>query len=443
MSKHKPINSEKPVNWRRQQGVFIGLLLGIFVLAGLLAVRYDRQWDLTHNQRNALSKTSIELVQKLTAPVHVTAFVRGNPKVKQLTQRIIARYQRHGDFVLQFQNPDLSPDVVSQYHISRDGELLLRYQGNSQVAKSLTETAISQVLHRLLKPRRHVVFLSGHGERDVADNPTGYGKLLKQLDAQAISVSGLNLQNNLIIPPQTDVVVIAAPKQPYSEAAQQALIDYVGQGGRLLWLSEANTAQLPQLSAYFGVMSESAVLRNQSAKAYGLHGDGLIVITPTLALPMFQGIDKPLVFSQMTWLKTLPTQARETWLALPILAVTDNTVVQRGQDLSMASLPLTVGLQLTPKTPKVTEPRGQAVYIADSDFLSNRFIGLGQNSDFAKQLFGQLSTADLPILTNTTQPSAVVLSEAQLTRQILLYVVLVPLLILLLGWRLRRRLCSE
>lgn len=432
---------EKTINWRRQQVIFIGLLLGIFILAGLLAVRYDRQWDLTANQRNELTAPSVALLQQLDDTVAVTAFVRGNPKVKRLIQRSIAKYQRYANLSLTYQNPDLSPDVVREHGIERDGELLLRYHDKTAVAKALSESAISQAIQQLLEnKRRHVVFLTGQGERPVGAMATGYSQLLKQLDAANIQVTARDLKKQSPIPDDVDLLVLAAPQLAYAEAEQQQIIAYLHQGGRLLWLTEPQSATLPLLVSELGVMSEQALLSNSSAKAYGLRGDNLIAITPRNALPVFHGVDTLLVFSRMTYLKTLPTQAREKWLLTPMLAIDDNTVVQRGKDLSMAALPLDVGVLLTPKT---AEQTAQVMMIADADFLSNQFIGLGQNSEFAMNIFEQLTAKRLGFSTfERPLPSPVVLSEAQLSRQIVLFVVVLPLLILLLGFWIRRRLCS-
>ncbi len=59
------MNKVKKYNWQRQHRLFVTLLLAIFILAGILAVRYDRFWDLTLNRRNQLSETSVKIVRQL------------------------------------------------------------------------------------------------------------------------------------------------------------------------------------------------------------------------------------------------------------------------------------------------------------------------------------------------------------------------------------------
>lgn len=429
------------VNWRRQHRVFITLLVGLFILSGLLALRYDKQWDLTESKRNQLTVKSLELLKQLEAPVQITAFVRGNPKVKRLIQRLISQYQQQADIHLSYSNPDLSPEQVRRYHLVREGEMLIRYQDKTAVSRQVNESGVSGAISQLLRDRPpRVVFLTGHGERGFDETPTGYALLLKQLAAQGIRVSLLDLRHKPQIPPETDLVVLSDPQTVYSQMEQQAIIDYLP-NGRLLWLTDPASAQLPYLTQVLGVRGEVGILRNRSAEAYGLAGKSLLAIEPKSALPLLDTIDSLLVFSSLGYLQALPTQAQQDWVNTPLLTVTEKTIIQKGQDLTMAHLPLTVALKLTAK--KITDKR-QIVIVADADFLSNQLIKLGQNLSFAMNLFTQLAQPDneKPLFFEQSSPSPVVLSEKQLAQQALFYLLVMPLLIVLLGYWLRRKLCN-
>ena len=58
-----------------QNGVFVGLLLGIAALVIFLAEESNIRWDLTHSQRNTLSTATIETLKKIDSPITITAFV--------------------------------------------------------------------------------------------------------------------------------------------------------------------------------------------------------------------------------------------------------------------------------------------------------------------------------------------------------------------------------
>ena len=52
-----------------QNGIFIGLLLGISALVLFVAEASNIRWDLTHSQRNTLSSATIETLKKVNGPI--------------------------------------------------------------------------------------------------------------------------------------------------------------------------------------------------------------------------------------------------------------------------------------------------------------------------------------------------------------------------------------
>lgn len=429
------------LSWRRQHRFFIALLVGLFVLLGLLAVRYDKQWDITEGQRNQLTTQSVALLEQLEAPLQITAFVRGNPQIKRLIQRLVSQYQQWAEIQLSYLNPDLSPEPVRRYQIEQEGEMLIRYQNKTAVARQLSEQGLSEAINRLLVERPpRVVFLTGHGEREFDDSPTGYALLLKQLANLGVRVSLLDLQQNPRVPSGTDLLVLSDPQTAYSSAAQQAIIDYLSQG-RLLWLTEPASVQLPELVSLLGVRGEAAVLHNQSAKNHGFTGERLVVIEPKSSLPILETIDSLLVFSSLGYLKVLPTQAEQNWVKTPLLTVTEKTVILQDQQVTAAHLPLTIAIKLTSK--ELTK-NSQVVLMADADFLSNQLIKLGQNITFAVNLFTRmLQPEDRQLTFEQNIPKPVIMTPIQLAQQAAFYILIVPLLVILLGYWARRQLCSD
>ncbi len=55
------------------------------------------------------------------------------------------------DIDLTYRNPDTAIDAVREYGISRDGELLIHYQGATAHATALDETAITRAIYQLLQ----------------------------------------------------------------------------------------------------------------------------------------------------------------------------------------------------------------------------------------------------------------------------------------------------
>ena len=57
--------------------------------------------------------------------MHITAYARDNPTLRDAIQRLIERYRRiKPDLTLSFVNPDLLPDRARALGVTLDGELL-------------------------------------------------------------------------------------------------------------------------------------------------------------------------------------------------------------------------------------------------------------------------------------------------------------------------------
>ena len=174
-------------------------LLGLLAVIGLLAwlsTRYSHQADWTSSGRNTLSVDSQRVLDEISDPIHLTAFARETPLLREHIADLVARYQRHkADVRLSFVNPDTDPDRVRELGITMDGELLVAYQGRSEKVQDLSEQSLTNTLLRIARQeQRQVVFLTGHGERDLhgqANHDLGkFGKLLEQ---KGITLSPLQL----------------------------------------------------------------------------------------------------------------------------------------------------------------------------------------------------------------------------------------------------------
>lgn len=439
--------------WQRQHRLFVALLLGIFCLSGLLAVRYDRAWDLTADRRNQLSETTVTLVEQLESPLHITAFSRGNPKVKTLINRLLTRYQDHAEVNWVFKNPDAEIDAVRRYGIQRDGELLLTYQGQSVLVDTLNETAISRGIYLLLQGKtRQAVFVIGHGERGFSvDDDSGFSKLKQRLESESINALSVDLAISKQIPDDTDVLILAAPQYDYSEAETQMIADYLNRGGRLLWLANhqsvkrqsdnriPNNAQA-SLSRLLGVRFADGILLGQAGKTFGFDDPAYVPIVPTpnASSSALAGIETLLVFPEASPIAVLPTIAAKQWHAEPLLSpMPSDWLLKTAQTIEKATSPVVIGLALTPVD--VTQ-RAKVWLIGDADFASNRYIGQGQNADFAVNAVRQLATPDTAhIAIANEMPPPVILSETTLAYLALAMMLGVPLLLLSLGRIVRQR----
>ncbi|MBS9778470.1 MAG: GldG family protein [Gammaproteobacteria bacterium] len=427
-------------SWQAQHIRFVALLFGIFILVGFLAVRYDRSIDVTLSHRHALSESSIEVVKQLTEPMKVTAFVRGNPKVKKLIIRLLAKYQQYAEINLIFKNPDNAIDLVREYGIDRDGELVFEYQGRRAYSADLSETSMTKAIYQVLGSSvRKILFVTGHGERGGSKAQSDYSALFKRLREADMKVGQVDLKIAKTVPNDVDLLVVADAQIEFTDAENQKIKNYLANGGSLLWLAEPNSARLPALVSELAVSTGQGTLINRSAKKYSMkNSPDYIVIEPQKTdMPILEGINTMLMFVQSAPLQILPTDAQSNWQILPLLPVADESFIKTDSTISKAPTPTLLGLLLVSTN---VEREQKVVVVGDADFLSNQFIGFGQNSDFAMNIFTYLSAPkDVFVRIEQPMPPAVIISSTELGYLALVFIVVIPLLILLLGLFIRYR----
>jgi|GEM_PF-6043778 len=422
--------------WQRQSYVFFGLLAGIFILVGMLAVRFDVVFDLTKSGRNHLHKASIDVVRKIQQPVTVLAFTRGNPKVKHLILRQLKKYRPYIDLRLQFKHIDSELALVRRYEITRDGELVLSLLGQQTKVGDLSETSITRGLYRLTQPKkRHVILLTGYGQRQSTSAPQGYSEIKKTLAVNDIELSDINIGLLQAFPKDVDLLIIADGERPFGQKANDLLRRYIEQGGNVLWLSDVNSAPMPVLTRALGVIPGQGSLLKPSSAHSTLKNPRYIVIRPSTYRHDFKpliDIEQFLLFPEATNVRVLPTEASNHWQVIPFLPLGKNMLIQRQHNIAKLFQAYNMGIALL-RT--VAQKQQRIVIIGDADFMSNAFIGQGQNRDFARQLIQYLTrvSADF-IQLERRLPPAVSIDKKLLAYLALVFIVGLPLLIILGGW---------
>lgn len=222
--------------------------LGILVLVNVLVGRAGWQADLSAEGRFTLSPQSIQVVESLPAPVHVTAFVRDGSG--GLLADLLRQYHRvSGAFQLRLVDPVKEPSLARQYEITQyetvvlelgsrsrrvePGNLYalgssrseLEFRGEQAITRALVELGREQSLK--------VYFLTGHGEATPADS---LGSLATYLEGEGYTIDTLNLAQAGTVPEDATALVASGPQSDLSEQEQEAIQSYLDQGGRLMLL---------------------------------------------------------------------------------------------------------------------------------------------------------------------------------------------------------------
>lgn len=445
---------------RSQKAVFLLLFLCTIGMLAWLSDHYNQQFDLTANQRHSLSSDSIDLLRRLDKPVTVHAYTL-DEVTRQAIREIISRYQNiKPDFNLRLLNPDIDITQAQQDGIvmNKPFAFVIYYNGRMEHIDSLSEQAISNALLRLnRRDNQLVVFLKGHGERDIDGTDTrAYSDLAGQLREMGFNLRSVNLIENKL-PAQTKILVIAAPDKPYLDGEVEQIQHYIDDGGNLLWLSDpghTDELKLRPLATAFGLQLQDGIIVDNNTdlrRTLNIQHPAIIpvteyfphIVTNTIRyntlFPMARGIspltnDSTVNHWQLTPLfGSLPRSWTETD------GLSEEMTFNTGSGDVAGPITIAVAIQ---RERSGSSQRG--IIVGDSDFISDTYIGAGANLNLALNMFNWL-IGDDDLISVEIKPSPdtrLVLSDTEILIISISFLLLIPLALLAFGfrlWHVRRR----
>jgi hypothetical protein len=373
--------------------LFYLLMLVILVLLAWLSGRYDNQWDWTHQGSNSLSPISIDIVQRISGPLSVTAYVPETTKVRGKLSRFIARYQHlKPDIEVTFVDPLRHPDQIRRQGISLSGEVVLNYNHREERIQRLDEEQFSNALLRLSQTQtRWIAGLIGHGERQLlgrANHDLGeFGTALKQQGYQVINI---DLATTPTPPDNTALLIIPSPQRPLLEVEIARLRAYLAKGGNLLLLSEPEShigdSLMRQLT---GIKQLPGTIVDANVKELGIDNPAIALVPRYPEHKATQGFSLLTLFPQAAAL-AIPEQSM--WTVAPLLQTLDKSwnetgslqgEIERNPLVGEEAGPLTLGVVLTRQ---VNDHQQRIMVIGDGDFLSNSFLSNAGNQDLGLTL---------------------------------------------------------
>lgn len=387
---------------RWQNVIFALLLAAICLLIGSYSQQFYKQWDLTASGRHSLSTTSEAVLALLSGPVEVIAVASPAPTQRDAIRDLLGRYQqRKDDLSLTFVNPETEPGRVEQLGANPAGELLVQYAGREQRLNVLTEQAFTDALQRLARPeKRRVRFVSGHRERNPGGTAnTDYGTLMSRLNNIGFEVSTISLVTQPVVPADTDLLVIAAPRDRYFPGEVASLLNYLSSGGNLLWLREPGqqTTGLKALEIELGVSELDGIIIEANTQLFEIDTPTFAVVDQYPAHPVTAEMASVTLFPEAA---ALDIQALQTGQVSLMLQTSVNSWTETGpvagevrldEDRNEVRGPLTLAVS-------IERERGNAdqriAVVGDADFMANTWLGNGGNQALAERLFNWLTADD-------------------------------------------------
>ncbi len=445
---------------RRLDGwLFAVLLLAGAGALGFFSTRYAHVSDWTANGRLSLSPRSRAVLAQLHGPVDIVSYASPQGDLRAQVAGFLQRYrQAKPDLTLRFVDPQQDPARMRQLGISVDGELILHYHGHQQQLTELSEDSVTNALQRLIRGRdRIVAFVTGDGER----LPSGrggadMGMLMGQLAQSGLRSVPLSFAQASAVPQGTDLVVLASPTSDLPAGATQALVNYVQDGGNLLWLRDPanDDLGLKPLANALGVQVLPGVLVDGAGSALGLGDPRLLAVAQYPPNPITLGFQLATRFPQVAalartgaggWTVTpLLRSSAQSWTEFHPIDNAHPSAIHYDAAAGEFKGPLDFGFALARLSPSPGKREQRAVVIGDGDFLSNAYLGQGGNRALGERIFNWLLGDDALVdLPREGVPDRVLrIGQGELNATTIGFMVVLPLLLLLAGgllaWRRRR-----
>ncbi len=449
------ISPKTKLQLKIQNGVFYVLLIAAVILLAQLSLKTDSYRDWTANSRHSLSSTTKDLLSQLDQKITIQAFISQNNEYRDALESILERYQRYTDkLVIEYINPDFSPELVRNLNIQRQGEMVVTLGEKQLHVYDLSEQSLTNAIISVSRQQEQwLVFIEGHGERTPLNqanyNLSTWGE---QLNQKGIKFTGINLVEHSQIPQNTAAIIIASPKTAWLEGEIQLIKDYIRQGGHLLWLAEPDSYQhLNSLAEQLGIEFVPGTVLDPNAETLGITDPQFVLITNYANHPVGAATAGVTLFPQTV---AIEHQDQNTdWQAQPLLTTQDNVWSETSSlneqeepifDLGIDTAgPLNIGYLLT-RFSDDRDSEQRIAIIGDGDFLSNTYIGNASNLELGVALINWLVEDDdlIAIPLKTTIDNQLTLSKKQSLVIGLGFLMAIPLLLLAIGfylWWTRRR----
>jgi len=454
---HNKPASDNRTGYRLNSLFMLLLLIALPVLLAWGSSRYSAQFDWTREGRHSLSDTSIRLLDQIDGPVTVTSYVREQGGLRELISDFVGKFQRSKqDIELRFVNPDSAPDQVRALGITINGEMVLQYQGRSEHLREADEGVFINALIRLSRDsEKWIAFIEGHGER----NPLGkanhdLGEWASRLGNRGYRIQPLNLAEITTIPDNISVLVLASPRIELLQGETELLLQYLQQGGNLLWLLDPDERFLPEaLLDFLDISIPGGTVIDVAGQLIGIDDPTITMVTNSLygqhaALTNFSFTT---LFPKAT---ALVGNTDSIWQITPLLNTGDHTwqkstLADNNIELDEQSDlrgPFSIGLSLERELAAIPEGSAQQriIVIGDGDFVSNTYLGNSGNLDLGLRLLNWLSEDDdlIEIPARTTMDTQLNLTPTVAGTVGIFFLLGLPLLLtasgLLIWWRRKR-----
>jgi len=439
---------------------YILIVIAVFVVANVLADRYNKSYDATSNKRYSLSEQTAKIVKGLTQDATITYFNQsthfsdGKDLLDQYANLSRKVHVQYGD-------PDKNPQAAREAGIRNFGTAVVQIGSKKDEAKSMTEEGITGSFIRDLKnTTRTVCFVSGSGEHQLdnssRDGFSNFKDLLVKDDYQSQTI---DLLQNAEVPNTCTTLVVGGPTRNYEQPEVDAIKKYVENGGRALFMLDpplkigrsdiAPNDALTSLLGGWGVSLDKDLIidMNPLGQVVGL-GHEVALVTNYGTQPIVDGMKGTATGFPLS--RSLEIRGTDKSSVEKLIETSASSLATTNLESAAVSVndpknkkgPLTIAAAANYSTGKENS-QGRFVVIGSSSWAVNGFINFNGNSDLALNTINWLSSDEdlISIRPKQQDDRRITMTRAQLSWVRATSQFLLPMIVVITGvfvWLKRR-----
>jgi hypothetical protein len=259
--------------------VQIVLILFLAAMVNSLAFKHYRRWDLSRDQKYALSDKTKRFLETLKGKMRITVFFSPNTPISADVQNLLTEYQYAGKGKIDLEQIDpernlsRAKELFDKYKVVTDESLLvLDYDGRNKTVKASEmadvdqsgmafgegprvaafkgEQAITSAMIDLVEGKKKTLgYVTGHKEPALSAPSSPISLLKTFIENENIKFQELNLLDQPAIPTDVNAVMIVGPQYDFSDREMNLLRDFWDKQGRILVLLDP-AANTPRLRAF-------------------------------------------------------------------------------------------------------------------------------------------------------------------------------------------------
>lgn len=450
----------------------IAVVLAILVGINYLAARRNKRWDLTAAKQFTLSDQTKKVLSELQRPVVARVFDRSE-NFDRFRPRLDEYRYVSNQLTVEYIDVERRPAEAARYQVQTAGTVVFEYDGRVERVTSDAEQELTNGLIKVIQGRQNkVYFVQGHGEKTTdAGAREGYSAIASSLTSGNFAHEPLVLAQQKEVPADATVLIVAGPTSDFLEPEIAMLEAYLARGGKLfVLLDPPEKPGDPELTNLVGLV-----------KAWGIDpGLNVVVDASGVGQMIGTGPEVPIAakynphpiterFNLLTaypfarsvtanpqgannrFAQNIVETSGSSWAETDIKQLMTSGQVQRETDKGDLAGPVSLGAAVSSAAenpPAQTDadapkPETRLVVMGDSDFASNRWLGISGNSDLFLNAVNWLAQQENLISIRAKDPEdrRITLTADQDTRIRLLTIFIIPGLLLLAGiqawWRRR------